>query len=236
MALPKLNESPHYEMVIPSTKKKVRYRPFLVKEEKNLMIAMESKDTKAVIHTLLGTIESCVEDSIITSNLCTFDVEYMFLQIRSKSVGEKTKINVACQHCEAMNEHEVDIDTIDIQVPEVEKTIQITDDIAVEIDWPTYASLSELDIMSEDQNTGEVFKIMQKCFKSINTADERIDTKDVSPEELNDFIESMTSAQFAKIKEFVEKMPKLQHEMQFTCKECGHENKITVEGLTGFLS
>ena len=92
MALPKLKNAPIYEMVTPSTGKKVRYRPFLMKEEKNLMIAMESKDSKSVIHTLLDTIESCVDGEIVKSNLTTFDVEYMFIKIRSKSVGETTTI------------------------------------------------------------------------------------------------------------------------------------------------
>jgi len=235
MALPKLNEGPKYEMVIPSSGKAVRYRPFVVKDEKNLMIAMESKDTKAIIHTLLGTIESCVDDSIIPANLNTFDVEYMFLQIRGKSVGETAKVSVKCQECGSEHPAEINLEDIQVNVPDIDKTIQLTDNIAVELDWPSYSSLSEMDL-SEDAGTEEMFKIMSKCFKSINTDEERIDVKDTSPKELSDFIESMSSVQFAKIQEFVEAMPRLKHDIEFTCGSCQHENKVTVEGLTGFLS
>lgn len=235
MALPKLNEGPKYEMVIPSSGKAVRYRPFVVKDEKNLMIAMESKDTKAIIHTLLGTIESCVEETIIPANLNTFDVEYMFLQIRGKSVGETAKVSVKCQECSKEHPTEINLEEIKVNVPDISKTIQLTDNIAVELDWPSYASLSELDL-SEDAGTEEMFKIMSKCFKSINTDEERIDIKDVNAKELEDFIESMSSVQFAKIQEFVEAMPRLKHDIEFTCGSCQHENKVTVEGLTGFLS
>ena len=235
MALPKLNDTVKYEMTIPSSKKRIRYRPFLVKEEKNLMIAMESKDMKSLIHTLLGTIKSCVEDDIIESKLSTFDVEYMFLQIRSKSVGESAKVGVKCSECNSSTEVMVNIDEVVVNVPDIEKTIQLTDEISVELDWPTYMSLAEIE-MSEEATTEELFKIMTKCFQSINTENERIDAKEVNTKEIEEFIESMSSAQFAKIKEFVEAMPRLKHDIKFECSQCNSQNTITVEGLTGFLS
>src|SRR5210317_712407 len=104
MALPKLNDSPKYDLVIPSSKQKVRYRPYLVKEEKVLMMAMESQDMNAVLSAVVDTVAACVQDPIDKTKLAMFDVEYMFTQIRSKSVGETSKINVKCQHCEERNE------------------------------------------------------------------------------------------------------------------------------------
>ena len=235
MALPQLNDTVQFEMTIPSLKKKVRYRPFLVKEEKNLMIAMESKDNRSIMHTLLKTLKSCVEDDIAASKLCTFDVEYMFLQIRSKSVGETSKVGMKCSECNTSSEVEINIDDINIEVPDIEKTIQLTDKISVELDWPTYASLSELNL-DGTSNTEELFKIMGQCFKSINTEEERIDIKDVNREEIQEFIESMSASQFTKIKDFIEAMPNLKHDVEFECNHCQHQNKVTVEGLTGFLS
>ena len=235
MALPKLKNAPIYEMVTPSTGKKVRYRPFLMKEEKNLMIAMESKDSKSVIHTLLDTIESCVDGEIVKSNLTTFDVEYMFLKIRSKSVGETTTIRAKCEECGEMNDIQVNIDDIHIEVPKLDNVIQLSDDISVELSWPSYIDLADVDF-TDEVSTEQVFKIMQKCFKSINTEDERILVKDTSPEELEEFIESMSSKQFDEIRKYIDSMPKLSHDIEFECKHCGHKNKVTVEGLTGFLS
>lgn len=235
MALPKLNDVVQYEMTIPSSNKKVRFRPFLVKEEKNLMIAMESNDNRSIMHTLLKTLKSCVEDDISVSKLCTFDVEYMFLQIRSKSVGETSKVNMICSGCNKSSEVKINIDDINIEVPDVEKTVQLTDKISVELDWPTYASLSELNL-GQTTNTEELFKVTAQYFKSINTEEERIDTKDVSSEELQEFIDSMSASQFAKVKDFVEQMPSLKHDIEFECDHCQHHNKITLEGLAGFLS
>ena len=141
MALPQLNAGPKYQMEIPSTKTKVNYRPFLVKEEKNLMIAMESNDPKSTILTLLDTIKSCVSEDIATDSLTSFDMEYMFLQIRSKSVGETTKIGMGCSECGTKNELEVPIDAISVDVPEMENRIELSDTITLEMGWPTAVDL-----------------------------------------------------------------------------------------------
>ena len=235
MALPKLNDSPSYTLEVPSTGQTITYRPYLVKEEKVLMIAFESGDQKQALRAISDTLKACIVEDIALGELTTFDVEYMFLQIRGKSVGETAKVSVKCQECSKEHPTEINLEEIKVNVPDISKTIQLTDNIAVELDWPSYASLSELDL-SEDAGTEEMFKIMSKCFKSINTDEERIDIKDVNAKELEDFIESMSSVQFAKIQEFVEAMPRLKHDIEFTCGSCQHENKVTVEGLTGFLS
>lgn len=234
MALPKLNDAPKYEMEIPSTGKRVRYRPFLVKEEKNLMIAAESGDNKVVFKALVDTIAACVDDEINTKALTTFDVEYMFLQLRSKSVGETSKIVLSCSECNHRNEVMVDLDQVKIDVPEVNKVIQITDDITISVDYPAFDAI--IDSTSEDASAQAAFALIRACIKSINTEEERIDVKDTSPEELQDFLESMSTVQFEKIKEFVETIPKLEHDIDFSCSSCGAANNIHVEGVANFLS
>jgi len=235
MALPKLNDSPKYDLVIPSSKQKVRYRPYLVKEEKVLMMAMESQDMNAVLNTVVDTIVACVDEPIEKKKLAVFDVEYMFTQIRSKSVGETSKVGVKCEHCETSNDIEVDVSSIVIDVPEVENMIQVTPEITLEMRWPSYNDIMDLGITDEKSMATKSFAMIGKCIASIHTEDERIDTKDVSDKELEEFIDSMTNEQFQKISSYIEKMPKLKHDIHFDCSECGQGNDITLQGMTDFF-
>lgn len=235
MALPKLNDSPKYDLVIPSSKQKVRYRPYLVKEEKVLMMAMESQDMNAVLNTVVDTIVACVEEPIEKKKLAVFDVEYMFTQIRSKSVGETSKVGVKCKHCEASNEVGVDVSSIVIEVPEVNNMVEITSDITLEMKWPSYNDIMDLGITDQKSMAAKSFGMIGKCIAAIHTEEERIDTKDVSEKEMEEFIDSMTSEQFQKISSYIEKMPKLQHDVHFDCSECGQGNDITLQGMTDFF-
>jgi hypothetical protein len=122
MALPKLNDTPKYDIVIPSTDKKVRYRPYLVKEEKVLMMAMESQDMNAILNAVVDTITACVQEPVEKDKLTIFDVEYMFTQIRAKSVGETSKVGIKCKHCETSNEVGIDVSSIKINVPKISNT------------------------------------------------------------------------------------------------------------------
>lgn len=235
MALPKLNDSPKYDLVIPSSNQKVRYRPYLVKEEKVLMMAMESQDMNAVLNTVVDTIVACVEEPIEKKKLAVFDVEYMFTQIRSKSVGETSKVGVKCKHCEASNEVDVDVSSIVIEVPEVNNMVEITSDITLEMKWPSYNDIMDLGITDQKSMAAKSFGMIGKCIAAIHTEEERIDTKDVSEKEMEEFIDSMTSEQFQKISSYIEKMPKLQHDVHFDCSECGQGNDITLQGMTDFF-
>lgn len=236
MALPKLNESLKYEMSIPSNGKVITYRPYLVKEEKILLQAMESQDQKLAMRAMVDTVISCVYEDIKSSDLKTFDVEYMFTQIRAKSVGEKAELTGKCkvEGCEGSGEFEIDLTTIKMDEPSKNKIIQLTDDISIELDYPTYDDfvLSYQDGMSESQ-FGMI--MVESCVKAILSQDERYDTSDVSKAELKDFIESMTTKQFEKVGEFLKTAPSLKTDVEYTCDVCGSNNELTLEGLQDFF-
>ena len=237
MALPKLNEVPRYELTIPSMVQTVAFRPFLMKEEKVLLMAMESEDQKQIFNTIIDTLSACILDEVNISKLTTFDVEYCFLKVRSKSVGEKANLSFACEKCDTENEVSINIDDIQIQVPKVDPLVQINDEISVELAWPTFNAVAKNDsIVNSEKAVDQVFGLVRSCIVSINTEEERFSAKDHTEEELDQFIESLSSEQFAKIREYVEQMPRLKHDVHFECTHCSHKNKLTVEGLQSFFS
>ena len=236
MALPKLNSTPKYEMNIPSTGETVRFRPFLIKEEKSMLIAAESGDNRTILLSLLDTLKACCDAEINENKLSTFDVEYMFLKLRAKSVGETTKIGVKCNNCGHTNTLDVNIEEIEIKKPETEKLVQLTDKIQVELDYPTFSDVLNSDLGIKSTASEQLFSMMNFVFKTVITDDERINLKEVSKEELTDFIESMDSRQFSKVKDFIQEIPKLKHSYDIECGGCKENIKGDMEGLANFLS
>ena len=236
MALPKLNSTPKYEMNIPSTGETVRFRPFLIKEEKSMLIAAESGDNRTILLSLLDTLKACCDTEINENKLSTFDVEYMFLKLRAKSVGETTKIGVKCNNCGHTNTLDVNIEEIEIKKPETEKLVQLTDKIQVELDYPTFSDVLNSDLGIKSTASEQLFSMMNFVFKTVITDDERINLKEVSKEELTDFIESMDSRQFSKVKDFIQEIPKLRHSYDIECGGCKENIKGDMEGLANFLS
>lgn len=234
MALPKINETPKYDMIIPSTQEKVRFRPFLVKEEKVLMMAMESNDTNQMLNSIVDTLDACVENGVAKDKLTTFDVEYMFTKLRAKSVGETSKVGVKCTQCEESNEVDINVEEIAVAVPQLEKMVELDENITVEMQWPTY---SELVKMNPDGggSTEQVFSVLRASLAAIHTKDERIDLKDESPQDIQGFIESMNREQFEKIQNFVQSMPTLSHDIKFKCEHCEHVNELKLEGMQSFF-
>jgi hypothetical protein len=237
MALPKLNATPKYELVIPSTRQKVRFRPFLMKEEKVMLIAMESEDTTLLMDTIVDTISTCIEDDINVKKFTTFDIEYCFLKIRAKSVGETSQLLFNCSNCQHENQVNVNIDDIKLDVPKIDPLIKIDEEISVEMQWPNFNSVAKNSaIMNSDSSVDQIFAMVRACLVSINTQEERFAVSDHSPEEIDNFIESLSTDQFSKIRDYIEKMPRLKHDIHFVCSSCAHENKITVEGMQSFFS
>ena len=237
MALPKLNEVPKYELNIPSTNQKVRFRPFLMKEEKILLMAMESQNQTDIFNTIIDTLSACIEDDIDINKFGTFDVEYCFLKIRSKSAGEKADMVFQCTECGSENEVSINIDDIKIEVPKLESIIEINNDVSVEMTWPSFNDVAKNDtIINSESTVDQVFALVRACMVSINTKEERFAIKDHSKEEIDQFIESLNSDQFGKIREYVEQMPRLKHDVSFCCTNCASANEVTVEGLQSFFS
>lgn len=235
MALPKLNDTPKYDIVIPSTNALVRFRPFLVKEEKVLMMAMESQDSKQILDTVVDTISACVIDDIPRNSLTVFDVEYLFTQIRAKSVGETSTIKMSCSECQEDTEVIVNIGDIVMDVPDVETLIPLTDTISIEMKYPSWASLLGDDINENQSAVDVTFRLIAQCIDAVITPDERILMRDQSVDEVNEFIEGMTQEQFTKVREFVESMPRMKKDIEYTCSSCQHNNKYTLEGLADFF-
>jgi len=235
MALPIVNELPKYEVTIPSTGKKTRFRPYLVKEEKTLMMAFETGDQKTGMEAVIDTIVSCVDEPIDRNRLTTFDVEYLLLKIRSKSVGETINISVKCKECETPNSHSVVIDEINVSDPKNDKVIKLTEDISIEMKYPSLEIMTKVD-PKELGKTENIFKILSQCIDAVLTKEERISTKDESEEEMMTFLESLTSDQFKKLSDFMNNVPKLSHTIEFKCEKCEKDNTIVVEGIQSFFS
>ena len=231
MALPVLN-NPNYEMELPSTGEKIEYRPFLVKEQKILMMAMESKDTSAQTKAVVDIIKNCTFGAINdkVEKLPTFDIEYMFLQIRSKSVGESIEITVTC---EDDGETKVPVENLPwAQVIQPPTIIPITDKIGLTMKYPTMKQLMKYDMAKIDTTDG-TFKIIGDCLESIY--DEETVYDDMSQKELNEFIEQMTTEQFQKVSNFFQTMPRLKHIVKVTNPNTGKENEVVLEGMQSFL-
>jgi nucleoid DNA-binding protein len=238
MALPRMNETLGLTMTIPSTSKKVKFRPYLVKEEKILLQAFESQDLNLILNTMCDTIESCLDESsnVSVADLATFDVEYMFTQIRSASVGENSTIVLKCEKCETDNNVSVDLSELKVDVSDVDKVIELTDQVSVEMKYPSYRGItSEGNIVSEDTDPEQIISVLATSIDAVLTEDERIEISSQSPEEVKEFLNSLTTAQFQKLGTFLEEMPQLEHTAEFECSNCKTQNKLELKGLADFF-
>ena len=238
MALPVLsNDKPTYEVVVPSTQETFKFRPFLVKEQKSLLIAFESQDNKQILTTMLNCIESCVP-GIDLNKLATFDMDYIFTQIRAKSVGEKSTIVTKCVECEEENKVEINLEKIKMEKAELKsKVIPITDQINVQMKYPTYMDvLANPNISNDSSSEVEVlFDSIRSCLYAVQTGDDNIIISQEPHEEVEKFINSLTNQQLEKITDFVSSMPTLTHTEKFQCEKCRHENTLALRGLQDFF-
>ncbi len=228
---------PKYSVVIPSTQQEVRIRPFVVKEEKILLVAMESQDPKQIANAIIDTIESCTEDKIETDKLTSYDVEYMFMQIRGKSVGETSTVNLKCQECNEDNEVTINIANIKVEGTVPSTRISITPQVTLEMKPPTYLQVADNEkIVGENASTMDrIFGLIAASIDGVLTDESRISFKDISANEATEFLESMTSDQFAKIRDYMESQPSLKHNVEYDCSSCGKHNKMTLEGMQDFF-
>jgi Zn finger protein HypA/HybF involved in hydrogenase expression len=238
MALP-MNTQPTFNMVIPSTGKTVRFRPFVVKEEKALLIAQQSEDPTVMVDTLKNVFSSVIQDKIDVDKLAIFDIEYMFLQIRGKSVGETIDLLFQCDedHGE-QNEKAVSKVTLNIQELEVVKPeghsnkIELFGKVGIIMRYPT---LEVSDTLKDVDDVEEVFNLVAGLIDVIYDGDDVYYGHETKKEELLQFLNNLTSEQFAKIQKFFETMPKISTKVEYKCPICGKEHRKVLEGLQSFF-
>ena len=239
MPLPKI-ATPTYELELPSTGKSIKYRPFLVKEEKVLVIALESEDNKQITNAIKAVLKSCVlTKGIKVETLPTFDIEYLFLNIRGKSVGEELDVTLICQD-DGETEVSVQIDLDDIQIQKNDdhtNQVKLDNSLMMELRYPSLDQFIKSNFDFDDKNQmDQSFALIASCIDKIYSEDEVWATADCTKKEMNDFLESMNSSQFKEIEKFFETMPKLKHEIKITNPKTGVESDVVLEGLASFFA
>ena len=239
MPLPKI-ATPTYELELPSTEQTIKFRPFLVKEEKLLVLAMESEDTKEITTAIKNVIKNCIATKgIKVETLPTFDIEYIFLNIRARSVGEDIEVNLICPDDDETSVS-VKINVDDIKVlknKDHNKQIKVDDSIMMEMKYPSLEQFIKNNFdLSNQNNVEQSFDLIASCIDKIYTEDEVWAAADVTKKELNDFLDQMNSMQFKQIEKFFETMPKLSHKVTITNPVTEVESEVVLEGLSSFFA
>lgn len=238
MALPKQN-APTYTLEIPSTKETMKFRPFLVKEQKALLLAQQSEDAITMADTLKSVIASCAQTNVNVEQLAVFDLEYIFCQIRAKSVGERVDLLFYCDTCDdekAKVKISIDITTLKVHhFPDHESKISLFDDVGVVMKYPSIDIIKNIEKLGVENEVDMVFDIISECVDYIYDSEEIYHAKDQPKEEVVEFINNLTAEQFAKIEKFFDTIPKLQHTVSYNCPVCGKAHSRTLEGLNSFF-
>ena len=239
MPLPKIS-TPTYELELPSSGQTVKYRPFLVKEEKVLVIALESEDNKQITNAIKAVLKSCIQTrGVKVEHLPTFDIEYLFLNIRGKSVGEELEVNVICPDDEE-TQVKTTINLDDIQIEKDEnhtKQIKLDENLMMEMKYPSLEQFIKNNFDFDEKNQmDQSFELIATCIDKIYNEDEVWATADCTKKEVNDFLESMNSSQFKEIETFFETMPKLSHTIKVTNPKTKVESDVVLEGLASFFA
>jgi hypothetical protein len=238
MALP-MNTAVTYNLTIPSIGKQVKYRPFLIKEEKALLVAQQSESPKVMMDTLKQVIKDCIKDEIDTEVLATFDLEYIFLQLRAKSVGEIVELLLKCEDCvdnpKAVAQVNIDLTKLEVTKGEDHTNkIELFNDVGVIMKYPSLDTLEQLGSIG-DGDYDKLFDVISGCIDSIYTTEEVFHTKDQTKQDVLDFLNNLTSDQFAKIQKFFETMPRLRKEISYNCPVCSKKHDKVLEGIGSFF-
>ena len=240
MSLPKLNV-PVYETVLPSTEKVIKYRPFLVKEEKILLTAMEDGKDETVMNAVKNVLKNCIQTKLDINRLPTFDLEFLFLRLRAKSVGEEATIGLKPWGCPQNNGElcekttEVKINLEEVSVVRDEKhasKIMLDDKVGIKMGYP---SITKIGGMKLENDFESGMKMICESIEMIFTEEETFEKDSFKEKELTDFIENLNTEQFGKIREFFDTMPQLKHTAKYTCSTCGEEKETTITGLNSFF-
>jgi len=236
MALPKLNV-PRYKLKLPSDGRTVNYRPFLVKEEKLLLLATETGEQSDIVIAIKDIIKGCTDIADVDS-LATFDIEFVFLQIRTRSVGESVEVSVTCPD-DGETEMSISISLDDIKVQKTrghKSEIKLSDEVIVTMGYPNLETFVKMNFSEEVNQIDQVFDMAAGCIKTIADADQVYDCADSSKQELLEFFDQLSSKQFGSIQKFFETMPKLSHTLKVTNPNTGVESEVVLEGLASFFA
>jgi hypothetical protein len=251
MPLPKI-DLPIFELKLVSHPTPIKFRPFLVKEEKLLLMALQSDEEDTIFKTIKQIINNCLVDQIDIDNLPIFDIEYLFLNLRARSVGENVETYFICRNIvgkekneegneidsECKNMMPVTINVLDIKPPisDLSPKIYITNKIGIVLKFPTLKSFKPIGDMVSVTDNNKVFDMIYECTEYIFDNDGMYYAHETTKEEFNQFLESLTQEQFDRITAFFESLPKIQHDVETTCQRCGFEHKLHMEGLTDFFT
>ena len=232
MALPKLN-IPTHRLTLPSTGDEVKFRPFLVKEQKLLLMAQQSDNEKETIDNMIQMIENCT--SLNVTNLPVFDVEYLFLKIRAKSVGDIIQLNLLCPDDGITYVNTtLDLNDVEVQIDETHKNIiDITDDVKMIMKYPQISDVQFTEINPNE--VSRIFQMLKKCILEVHNGDEIINSIDMKTEEISDFVDSLNTEQFENVMQFFNTMPKVRHVVEVTNPKTGVKSEVLLEGLQSFL-
>lgn len=239
MTLPKI-DLPIYNLQLKTSDKNIKFRPFVVKEERILMMALESNDFETIMQAIKQVINNCVLDEIEIDDLPLFELEHLFLNIRARSVGENVDLSYICQNqieenVRCNNEMIVSVDLlkVDLETPKVETVLKVTDNIGIKLKYPTI-SVSKA-IMEGGNDIDVVVKIIENCTEFLFDTEQAYKVEDMQPGEFNEFIENLTREQFESLKSFFDNLPSIKYDTQVVCGKCGKEHKIHLEGLLDFF-
>lgn len=231
MALPQLNTA-RYTTMVPSLQKEVSFRPYLVKEEKVLMMAMETQDQKSIMRAVKEVIKSCVFDDINVDKLAMFDIEALFLALRSKSVGENVVIKLKCD-CEELTEVNINLDEIQMNDIGEDNVIPLTSEVGVTMRYP---ALSDIENIDAEGGIESMMDMIIQCMDSIYDTDAVHDVSNESKESVQSFLDSLNGEQFKKLAEFFENLPSLNYNAEWDCVGCNKHNTMELKGIASFFT
>ena len=238
MPLPKIN-TPTYELTLPSNGKKIKYRPFLVREEKILIMALETENQKQITDAVVEILDACIMTrGVKVQNLATFDIEYIFLNVRSKSVGETINVNIICPDDEKTSvEVPIDLESIKVKKDKSHTNIvKIDDNLSLKLKYPSMDQFIESNFESSDDTIKNTMKVITSSIDMIFSEEESWNASESTQKELEDFIEQLNSKQFQTIEKFFDTMPKLSHRVKVTNPKTNVESTVILEGLAAFFN
>lgn len=238
--LPKI-DTPIYELTLPLSKKNIKFRPFLVKEQKNLMMAIEADDKETIERNIKQVLQNCtVTENIDIEKLPVIDVEYYFIQLRARSVGEIVENKYICNNEvngeKCGNKMDVNLNLLDIQIennPEYSDIIEITNKISIKLKYPEFSTIEK--IKEKDSSVDVAFQMIIDSIEYIYDGDQYYYANESTPKELMEFVEQLNTEQFSKIEQFFDNLPKLNKKVEIKCSKCGYDHSIVIEGLESFF-